>query len=78
MSYGTSGSSTDARTEKSTGLYRHYLFGVMDAPGVEAPKFEWDYANNRLASDPKSVRLNWMAISSKEGAADSFNFWAFT
>jgi hypothetical protein len=60
-----------------SGLYRHYLFGVIEAPSVLSPEFEWDHANNRLASDPKTVRLNWMAVSSSQGAAESFNFWAF-
>jgi hypothetical protein len=59
------------------GLYRHYIFGVIEAPCAVAPKFKWDNANNCLESDPKSVPLNWIAISASEGAAASFNFWAF-
>jgi hypothetical protein len=30
-----------------------------------------------LASDPKTVRFNWAAISNSSGAAESFNFWSF-
>jgi len=59
------------------GLYRHYLFGVIEAPNVIPPKFDWDHANDRLASEPKNVRLNWMAVSASAGSAESFNFWAF-
>jgi hypothetical protein len=60
-----------------SGLYRHYLFGVMEAPCAMPPEFEWDHANDRLASDPKTVRFNWAAISNSSGAAESFNFWSF-
>lgn len=60
-----------------SGMYRHYLFGVIEAPCVLPPDFEWDHVNNRLASDPKTVRFNWMAVSGSQGAAESFNYWAF-
>ncbi len=60
-----------------SGLYRYYLFGVIEAPNVRPPEFEWDHTNNRLASDPRTVRLNWMAVSSSQGMAEGFNFWAF-
>jgi hypothetical protein len=60
-----------------SGMYRHYLFGVIDAPCVLSPEFKWDHANDRLKSDPKTVRLNWIAVSGSAGAAESFNFWAF-
>jgi hypothetical protein len=58
-------------------MYRHYLFGVIDAPCVLRPEFEWDHVNDRLKSDPKTVRLNWIAVSGSAAAAESFNFWAF-
>jgi hypothetical protein len=60
-----------------TGLYRNYLFGVIGAPSVIPPKFDWDHRNDRLISDPKTVRFNWMAVSRSQGGAESFNFWAF-
>lgn len=60
-----------------SGMYRHYLFGVMEAPGVWTPAFEWDHANDRLKSDPGDVQLNWIAVARSSGAAQAFNFWAF-
>jgi len=59
------------------GLYRHYLFGVMEAPCAQPPEFEWDHENERLKSDPNTVRVNWAAVSANQGAAETFNFWAF-
>jgi hypothetical protein len=59
-----------------SGLYRHYLFGVIEAPCALPPEFEWDHANDRLKSDPKTVRFNWAAVSTSPGA-EFFDFWAF-
>lgn len=60
-----------------SGLYRHYLFGVMEAPCSLPPEFVWDHENDSLKSDPKTVRLNWVAVSSEPESAAAFNFWAF-
>lgn len=60
-----------------SGLYRHYLFGVMEAPCALPPEFEWDHENDCLKSEPRTVRLNWVAVSATSGTAETFNFWAF-
>jgi len=60
-----------------SGMYLHYLFGVIEAPCTSTPGFDWDNESNCLKSDPKTVRLNWIAVSGSQHAATAFNFWAF-
>lgn len=60
-----------------SGLYRHYVFGVMEAPCAVPPPFEWDHQNDRLGSDPKNVRLNWVAVCGSEGQGTFFDYWSF-
>lgn len=59
------------------GLYRHYTFGVLEAPCLECPSFEWDYANDVLQSDPKDVVINWASVSGSSEEGEYFDYWAF-
>ncbi len=59
------------------GLYRHYTFGVLDAPCLECPPFEWDYSNGVLKSAPKEVVVNWASVSGSSEEGEYFDFWAF-
>jgi len=60
-----------------SGLYRYFTYGVIEAPGISPPQFEWDHENDKLQSDPKSVLVNWVCVSGTESVGEEFNFWAF-
>lgn len=60
-----------------SGLYRHFTYGVIEAPGIVPPPFDWDHTNNRLESDPKTVLVNWVCVSGTQAEGEEFNFWAF-
>lgn len=60
-----------------SGLYRYFTYGVIEAPGITPPNFEWDHENNKLQSDPKTVPINWVCVSGTESVVEEFNFWAF-
>lgn len=59
------------------GLYRYYTFGVLEAPCLDCPPFEWDHTNNVLKSGPKDVVVNWASVSGSPEEGEHFDFWAF-
>lgn len=59
------------------GLYRYYTFGVLEAPCLECPSFEWDHATDTLKSKPEDVIINWASVSSSSEEGEWFDFWAF-
>ncbi|MDD2915791.1 MAG: hypothetical protein PHP70_10800 [Gallionella sp.] len=59
------------------GLYRYYTFGVLEAPCLECPPFEWDHDKGNLKSDPKDITINWASVSGSSEDGEYFDFWAF-
>lgn len=60
-----------------SGMYRYFTYGIIDAPCIFPPPFEWDYTTNQLKSDPRTVLVNWVCVSKTEDVGEEFNFWAF-
>lgn len=60
-----------------SGLYRYYTFGVLEAPCLECPCFEWDHTTDSLKSDPSTVIINWASVSGSSDEGAWFDFWAF-
>jgi hypothetical protein len=60
-----------------TGLYRYYTFGVLEAPCLSCPNFEWDHDKDTLKSDPKNIVINWASVSGNKDEGEELDFWAF-
>lgn len=58
-------------------LYRNFTFGVIHAPFLQGADFVWDHNNSRLLTDPKNIRLNWVAVSFPSDQATLFDYWLF-
>lgn len=59
------------------GLYKEFTFGVIHAPFVSGADYKWDHEQGRLLTEPKSIPLNWAAVSLSPKEAVLFNYWLF-
>ena len=61
------------------GFYREYSFGVFSGPVATYPdqNIEWDIKKDRLLTNPKDLKINWVTISTGLKKGFHIDFWAF-